>query len=540
MQLYHDGHEYIFACKYDDRNIPKEAGFKWDPQKKVWWTRFDTYATRLERYADDSAKKKLEKANDTIKESFAVSADICIPAPENFEYFPFQKAGIKFMDERDGVLLADEMGTGKTIQVIGLINLDTSLKNIIIICPATMKLVWKSELEKWLTRNMTIGVVNGGVFPTSDIVILNYDILHKHEVAIRERKWDLRVCDEAHYIKNPKTRRTKHILGEWNKKVKGWNILPIRARKRVFLTGTPIVNRPIELWPILRALDPDTWSNWKYFTQRYCNAKQTRWGYDVTGASNMEELGKKLRSTIMMRRLKKDVLKELPSKTRQVIEVPADSVVMKILDRENYEYDLRFDKINELERAAEQAEKTKNEARYQELVQQLKEQQGAAFAEMSAMRHEIAKTKIPIVIKHLGDLLENEQKVVVFAHHKIMVDALHEKFPNSVTLTGSTPQNKRQENIEKFQNDPSCLLFIGNIKAAGMGITLTASSHCVFAELSWVPGEINQCEDRLLRIGQKNNVTIQHLVYEGSLDARMAKTIIAKQNNIDKILAKNT
>jgi len=539
MRLYHNGQVYILNCTYDDRAVPKAAGFRWDPDKKVWWTMFDTCAARLKEYADDSAKAKLGRASENIEASFATDAKIEIPVPDELEYYPFQKAGIKFMSERDGTLLADEMGTGKTIQVIGLINLDKSLRQTLIICPATMKLVWKRELERWLTHDYTIGVVNGGKFPSTDIAIINYDILHKHTDAIRSRSWDLRVCDEAHYIKNPKTRRSQQILGKWSTKTKSWDILPIRARKRIFLTGTPIVNRPIELWPIIRALDPGTWNNWKYFTQRYCNAKQTRWGYDVSGASNMSELGGKLRATIMMRRLKRDVLKELPTKTRQVIEVPADSVVTKIIDKENYEYDLRSDKIVELEKAAEQAEKTRNEERYRELINQLKEARGAVFAEMSAMRHEIGKVKIPIVIKHLEDLLENEQKVVVFAHHKIVIDAIHEHFKNSVTLTGSTSQTKRQENIEKFQNDPSCLLFIGNIKAAGIGITLTASSHCVFAELSWVPGEINQCEDRLLRIGQKNNVTVQHLVYEGSLDAKMAKTIVEKQNNIDKALAKN-
>jgi SWI/SNF-related matrix-associated actin-dependent regulator 1 of chromatin subfamily A len=528
---------YTLQCTYDERVVPKGAGFKWDPDARTWWTSSSIAAGRLARYADETAQEKLSSASGNVTESYAETSNIDVPCPDGLSFYPFQLAGIEFMNKRDASLLSDEMGMGKSIQIIGLVNLDKEITSVLIVCPAIAKYMWKAEFEKWGTRQMTVGVANGKEFPTTDIVIINYDILHKFQKELRSRAWSLRVADEVHKCKNPKTRRTQNLLGKWNGRAHRWDLPPIPGKKRIMVTGTPIVNRAIELWPIIRALDPDTWTSWHYFTQRYCRAQKTRWGLDVSGSSNLVELGQKLRSTIMVRRLKKDVLKELQDKVRQVIEVPADSVVARVINKQVVEYGLRVDKLLELENALDTAEKTHNEERHIELVGQLRDARKVAFAEMSALRVETARIKIPIVLSHIHDILENEKKVVVFCHHLCMVEALHNEFNDiAVVVTGNVSSAQRFERVKQFQEDPKILLFIGNIQAAGIAITLTASSHCVFAEISWVPGDLTQAEERLARIGQKNSVLVQHLVYEGSIDARMAKTVIAKQQNIDLIM----
>jgi SWI/SNF-related matrix-associated actin-dependent regulator 1 of chromatin subfamily A len=178
---------------------------------------------------------------------------------------------------------------------------------------------WLREWEKWDTLGRKAEVVRNGKqeFPKTDVVIINYDILTKFDLLFRE--WDLLILDEAHYCKNNKAARTKAIFGGKGQK-------PIKAKRRIILTGTPILNKPIEAYTILKSIAPDQFGNWKYYTDRYCDAKHDGWGVDVSGASNLGELQERLRSTCMVRRLKKDVLTELPAKRRQLIEIEDKAV----------------------------------------------------------------------------------------------------------------------------------------------------------------------------------------------------------------------
>ena len=344
------------------------------------------------------------------------------------------------------------------------------------------------------------------------------------------------LVSNCHYLKNPKTQRCQNVLGKWNSKLKVWEIFPIPAKKRIMMTGTPIVNRPSELWSIIRALDPVSWFSYGYFTSRYCAGHMGRWGWDATGGSNLQELGDRLRSTIMIRRMKDEVLTELPPKTRQVIEFDLPDKLKPMILEERRVWEERLSLMEKLNDDAAVALVSKDEAAYRLAVNLLREAQQIVFSDLSRIRHETAVAKLPVVIEYLGGLMDNDQKVVVFAHHADVIAAINKAFPGSVTLTGQTPLKVRQENIDKFQTDPNCMMFIGNIQAAGVGITLTASSLAVFAEQDWVPGNISQCEDRIHRIGAVNPVLIQHLVYEGSIDAKMAKMIVKKQEMIDKVV----
>jgi SNF2 family DNA or RNA helicase len=416
-----------------------------------------------------------------------------------------------------------------------------SLQKILVICPASLKLNWKRELEKWLVKPRTIFIADSKVCPEiNGIVIINYDVLHKHEDVIKGTEWDMLICDEAHLCKNPKSRRTRMVVGcraSQKEKAAGMADIPgIDAKKRLLLTGTPIANRPIELYPLIHYLDPITWSSfWKY-AARYTGASQLN-QWDTSGACNLDELQDKLRSTIMVRRLKKDVLKELPPKTRKIVEIPANAEIRALLKQETEVYN--EDEMDELETEAEFAKASDNPEDYKRAVAALKLRTKAKFEGLSTIRRElaVAKAHMPMVNELLEEALEDSPKLIIFAYHKEVIRLIADKFGSqAVVIVGDTPMHERQANVDRFQKDPSCKVIIGSIGAMGVGLTLTASSHVILFELDWVPGNVSQAEDRAHRIGQHDNVLVEHYVVEGSLDAVMAKRIIAKQNVIDQAL----
>jgi len=239
-----------FRWSHETKEVVKQAGFRFDPASKLWWTTEQRIAARLTD--PDAAVREAQAANQAIQASRAVSSNVRVPAPDGLYYLPYQLAGIEYALGKPGVLLADAMGLGKTIQAVGVINADATIRRVLVICPASLKVNWARELTKWLVRPMSIGVAGSGVeFPhAADVVIINYDILTKYRSQIDRIKWDLLVADEAHLVKNPKARRTEALFGK-----NGRNA--IRAARRLFMTGTPIVNRPIELWNIVQSLDPN-------------------------------------------------------------------------------------------------------------------------------------------------------------------------------------------------------------------------------------------------------------------------------------------
>ena len=441
---------------------------------------------------------------------------------------------------RPATLVADEMGLGKTIQAIGVINSDPTICRVLVICPASLRLNWKRELEKWLVRPLKVGIAAGTNWPEAvDIVVINYDILKKHGNRLYGETWDLLVTDEVHYLKSNKAQRTAAVLGKWDKDPSKCKP-EIKARRKVFMTGTPIVNRPAELWTLLHALDRNGLGrSWKGYMTRYAAAHETKYGWDVSGAANLSELQDRLRATIMVRRLKKDVLTELPPKRRQIIEIPANGAG-KIVAVEQAAWKASQVRLETLQAAADEAAMGDSEEAYREAVEALGKGSLVEFTEMAQIRHETALAKVPYVIEHL---LNTEEPVVVFAHHHDVVDGivagLREAGRKVVVVTGDTPLQARQDAVDAFQAGKADA-FVGNIQAAGVGLTLTASSHVVFAELDWVPGNVSQAEDRTHRIGQTQSVLVQHLVLEGSLDVTIAKRLVEKQEVIDKALDEAT
>lgn len=495
------------SCSRNDRTGEWEA---------CWWQKI-------------SAEIKQARAESVVA-SKAASADVDLPHPDGTDYMPFQRAGIQYGLARKNVLIGDEMGLGKTIMAIGIINADPTITSAIIVCPKSLKLNWKRELEKWLVRPMTIGVVNGEYPPECDIVIANYESVKKHAAQIQARTWGACIVDEAHYIKNRKAQRSVAVKS-------------IVAARNIRMTGTPIVNRPAELHNIIEDMEP-SFGSFFSFAKRYCNAHNSGFGWDYSGATNLDELQRRLRETIMVRRLKADVLTELPRKIRQVVEVEADTADQRRAVKRESEYESSSaERLLDL-RAAVELSKAESEEAYKSAVARLTEASRIDFTEMSRLRHETAVSKIPAVIAHLTTIMDDgDNKIIVAAHHHDVIDAIveagREAGWNPVSITGDTKETDRQCAVDKFQNDAACRLFVGSITAAGVGITLTASSHVVFAELDWVPGNVSQMEDRAHRIGQTETVLVQHIVLNDSLDARMARMIVSKQSVIDSALDTN-
>ena len=397
---------------------------------------------------------------------------------------------------------------------------------VLIVCPASLKLNWRDELNKWLTHEYDIEVIMPRSRPAikeATIYIINYDILPRFE-NILEHKWGMAILDEAHYIKGVQT------------KTRWGCVKKLKATSRVALTGTPFPNRPIEIQTTLHWLRPDLFGNRMRFAMRYCGAVRGRFGWEMDGVSHASELNTLLRSEVMVRRLKKDVLKELPPKIRQVIELPCDGLE-EALEQEWTAFHHQERALATLQAALQLAKASESDAEYHSAVEGLKAGLAAAFTEMALMRLKVARIKVPFVLSHLNDIIEPDHPVICFANHKEIVREIidNNKEHNSVGIHGDTSLAKRHEHAKMFQAGASRLI-VGTFQPMGTGWTLTRSSHVVFTELDWVPANLCQAEDRAHRIGQRDSVLVQHLVLEGSLDAVMAKRVIEKQKVIDSVL----
>jgi len=519
---------FIAVCTYEEKDIVKSCGFWWDRERKHWFTSSVFVARSMQNMATERAMERLRSAWNQAEKNFAQSHSftprekLSIPKPEGLNYKPYQELGILFAHERRCSLNGDDMGLGKTIQAIGLMNLLIDKKEFaggaLIVCPASLKRNWERELRKWLIDpDLSIGICHAGkeAPEAADIVIVNYDILYQHIPWMTARDWTLVVGDEAHYVKNKGTRRAEAFY-------------ELDGDYKLGLTGTPIENKPIEIFQFAKWLDPRHYPSEYMFSQRYC-------GYDGKGATNLVELNATLRSTILLRRLKSEVLKDLPPKIRQVIELPA-SGLESLVKEENDIYDAQRGMLDGLRTAMKRAKEANDTQAYQQALNSFRQAQGAVFAQLAETRKKVALAKLPYVIAHVQDCIEQCGKMVVFAHHHEVLDRIYKAFPEAIGFDGRTPLERRQKIIDAFQENDDIPLFVGGLHAAGVGITLTAASLCVFAELDYKPSVITQCEDRLHRIGQEDCVTIHHLVLEGSLDMKIAQAMVDKQAIIDRSL----
>lgn len=492
-----------------------------------WWTELPK-AVVAERQANADASR-------------AASSDFDPPCPLGLAYYPFQRAGIAYAKDKEGCLIADEAGLGKTCQSIALINLDESIEYVLVVTRATLKLNWKREIERWLTRDFQILITTGQYFPRATIkntiIIANYDNLLKWKVRLDAIEWDMVILDEAQAIKNRSAQRTKALIGYYpslKKQEAGEKVIErVKARRRVALSGTPMEQRPEELWAILNFLDPKRWGSFYGYAKRFCGATSNGYGMETSGASNLPELQKILRETCMVRRLKKDVLKELPPKTRMIVELDSDQDTSNDEATWNkHQGTLEKAQVDlELARASED-----NEA-FKEAVKRIGQCTQIAFDEIARVRHDSAVSKLPAAIAMLQEEMDEfGVKILVFFHHRDVGQELKRWFPMGVLVTGETSLPDRDEAVSRFQNESNTGPFFGSIRACGEGLTLTAAHLVIFIEEDWVPSKTSQCEDRAHRIGQKDNVLVKHYVVRNTIDAKMLPAQLEKQKVIDAAL----
>jgi SWI/SNF-related matrix-associated actin-dependent regulator of chromatin subfamily A-like protein 1 len=464
--------------------------------------------------------EKLRHFFEKYEASYCYETSFEPKSPEGLSYLPYQKAGIEYLinSGNKNVLLADEQGLGKTIQAIGYAN-HRRFKKILVICPAFLKINWLREFQTWYLHEINSQImkgINDTIKDDTELLIVNYDILSKNRLTIKRWLRDaLILIDEAQYLKNPDSKRTKacvSLLG--NNKV-------------IAISGTPINNRPIDFWSlwssVFRSRVPQAYLGMLDYGIRYCSAFRQRliqrgeekevWNMD--GASNTPELNYILRERFMLRRLKEDVLTQLPDKRYNVIDLASDEPKIEKILKEEDSYST--DVLKSIDGTGRMPDLTS----------------------LAGIRRQIAELKVTQVIQFIQNVLDSEEQVFVIAHHKTVIEAIYEACIalgfSSAIINGSTGTNTRQKHVDNFQKGIIRVL-IGNIQATGVGITLTASRVAVFAECSWVPSENEQVVDRIHRIGQTRMVDAYFLVFGGSLDSRILRRSFEKKKIIDKIL----
>ena len=421
-----------------------------------------------------------------------------------------QREAIQKLLENKKFILADDMGLGKTTSSI-VAALESSAKKILIICPATLKINWKREIENYSDRS--IFIAEGKQFSLEhDFVIINYDIIKnfhdtkkKDESQILGANFDLVVIDEAHYIKNAQAQRTKLI-----------NDLVKKIDRLWLLTGTPMTSRPIDYYNLLSLIDSPVAKNWMAYVIRYCQGYQFKVGsrkvWNVMGASNLEELRDRT-SGLTLRRLKEDVL-DLPEKIITPIYLRLKSKEYEEVMGEYYNW------------------YEKNPEESKSLTVQ--------FTKLTKVRQIIANEKITQTIELAENILEQDKKVIIFCNFTESLNKIVEHFGKSaVKVDGSMSKVERQHSVDEFQDNPKVKVFVGNIKAAGVGLTLTSAEAVIMNDLSFLPSDHSQAEDRAYRYGQKNNVLVYYPIFENTIEGIIYDILNAKKQVISTVMGDN-
>uniref|UniRef100_A0A2C9W9H5 SWI/SNF-related matrix-associated actin-dependent regulator of chromatin subfamily A-like protein 1 n=1 Tax=Manihot esculenta TaxID=3983 RepID=A0A2C9W9H5_MANES len=484
------------------RKIPRAS---WNAKERLWIFPVSSLLSAAKVFSEISGfNVEVENLDPLVQRAISAasaSPDLRdwydkIPSYIESKLLPFQRDGVRFVLQHGGrALLADEMGLGKTLQAIAVAACLRDSWPVLILAPSSLRLHWASMIQQWLNiPSSDILVVlsqwsgsNRGGFTivssnTKDNTridglfnIISYDVVPKLQNVLMASEFKVVIADESHFMKNAQAKRTTASLPVIKK-----------AQYAILLSGTPALSRPIELFKQLEALYPGVYKNVHEYGNRYC--KGGIFGV-YQGASNHEELHNLMKATVMIRRLKKDVLSELPVKRRQQVFIDLAEKDMK--------------KINALFRELEVVKGKIKACSSAEEVESLK------FSEKNLINKiytDSAEAKIPGVIDYLGTVIEAGCKFLIFAHHLPMIDSIHDfllkKKVGSIRIDGSTPPASRQALVTDFQEKDAIKAAVLSIRAGGVGLTLTAASTVIFAELSWTPGDLIQAEDRAHRIGQ--------------------------------------
>ena len=435
-----------------------------------------------------------------------------------YDLYAYQEIAVAFLESRiqdgKGALIGDQPGLGKTIETLAWLSLNPSKLPALIITQASIKRNWYREVEKWMP-NASVQMLDQGkdvLDADADIVIINYDLIWRKgiEEQLLKRKFPVVVYDEVTSIKESSAKRTKSAkkLGR-------------RAEFTIGLSGTPILNRPIEFYNILNLIEPKQFSSQFKFGMRYCNGYHNGFGYVFKGSSRIDELREQIRP-LMIRRLKDDVLTELPAKSRRNI----------FIDMPGKYYQDYVAAENNLVETLRNLPSGKVSNEYEESKMWL-------LSKLNYLRDIVGLAKAEEAQEIIKNFVDSGEKLVVFAHHHDVIDLIDEYLTKDkiyhVTVDGRTAGPARQDAIDKFQTDDNCMVFVAST-AMGMGVTLTAASNALFVERQWTPGIEEQMEDRLHRIGQTNAVLIHYMQIEKSLDEKMDKLVDNKRIVLDEVL----
>jgi SNF2 family DNA or RNA helicase len=431
----------------------------------------------------------------------------------------FQKEGLDFLLKSSGnALLADEMGLGKTVQTLSYVSTEKQTFPVLIVAPLVTLNNWEREIQKFLKKKSRNGRIlesespsvtlirtgKSKELPKTDIYVINYELLLKRSDDLEQVGIRTIVCDEVHNLRSKTTQKYKAV--------KKLAALP-SVHYRIGLSGTPIYNRGSEIWPIIDILKPGLLGSFKEFCEYFCYVNEK--GKAIVLENKRASLRNELQKHVMLRRKKADVLKELKDKVRYKQVIASDT------DYYLEELDKIWKKL-ESEQKEAQTEFSKS-ASYHRAIQSERQIAGVA--------------KLPHVINFVKDIMEIEESVVVFCHHKVIHKLLHESLQefSPVSIIGGQSDSLRQDQIDKFQKGESKLMIAG-IRAGNVGINLTKAKYVIFAELDWSPAIHRQAEDRLHRIGQKNTVFAYYLIGNGTLDDHVASILVDKSYEIDAIM----
>ncbi|XP_068663502.1 uncharacterized protein [Aristolochia californica] len=522
----------VEAC----HTIPKAS---WHSKERLWMFPLSSLIF-AEKVFDkvNGAKVEVQKLDPLVKSALIASSavpdlqDLYSRIPSHIEsaLLPFQRDGVRFVLQHGGrALLADEMGLGKTLQAIAFASCVRDSWPVLILSPSSLRLHWASTIMEWLQISpidilVVLSQWGGSNREGFTIVhsntkhdihldglfnIISYDVVPKLQNTLLASDFKIVIADESHFLKNAQAKRTNASLPVLKK-----------AQYVLLLTGTPALSRPIELFKQLEALFPDVYRNIHDYGRRYC--KGGVFGL-YQGASNHEELHNLMKATVMIRRLKKDVLKELPEKRRQQVFLSLDEKDMV--------------QLRALFRELEVVKKKIKTCQSQEEIDGLKFMQKNLI---NKIYHDSAEAKIPAVLDYLAMVIEAGCKFLIFAHHQPMLNSIHQflqkKKVGCIRIDGSTPQSSRLTLITEFQEKDEIKAAVLSIKAAGVGLTLTAASTVIFAELSWNPGDITQAEDRAHRIGQVFSVNIYYLLANDTVDDMLWDVVQNKTENLGQML----
>ena len=432
--------------------------------------------------------------------------------------FKHQEEGIEFLLKNKKCILADDMGLGKTLQAI-VAALEIDAERILVVCPSSLKINWMREIENFCED---VSIIKGKHWDPDRFTIINYDILKNfHTIEEKGKKyedWELRreivefnpdliILDEAHFVKNHKSIRGK-ILKDISKRFK---------TERVWLlTGTPIANRPMDYFNLLSIIDSPVTNNWVHYAKTYCEGmrfkKAGRFIWVTNGASNLEELATKTKRTILRR------------KKEHVLDLPEKLITPVYLELEN----------------VDGYKNVWNEYIEQRKLDGKKGNPAKDLVEMTLLRTFIAMETVPYTIEKTEEALELNKKTIIFCNFNDEMDSFINHFGDKcVCVRGGMSDKQKQQSVDRFQEDDKCMVFVGQIKAAGVGLTLTKAEIVIMNSLDWVPGTHEQAEDRAYRIGQKETVNIYYMLIDDTIDTLVWNILKEKKKVIGTIMGEN-